>query len=107
VPLRLTAPRLHATASDAFPLLAKLPSTTFLRRMAATEIATGAALLAPVVPNTLAGAPLTAFSAALMAMYLRTPSMHKPHSVWPTPAGIGVSKDVLDAGHRPQPAHRP
>jgi uncharacterized membrane protein YkgB len=46
------------------------------------------------VPNAIAGAALTAFSSALMAMYLRTPTMHKPGSVWPTPAGIGVSKDV-------------
>jgi hypothetical protein len=27
-------------------------------------------------------------------MYLRTPAMHEAGSVWPTPAGIAVSKDV-------------
>jgi hypothetical protein len=31
-------------------------------------------------------------------MYLRTPALHKPHSVWPTPAGIGISKDVWMLG---------
>lgn len=69
-----------------------------MHAMAAAEITTGAALLTPVVPNAVAGAPLTAFSAALTAMYPRTPSLHKPHSVWPTPAGIGISKDVWRLG---------
>jgi hypothetical protein len=27
-------------------------------------------------------------------MYLRTPALHNPGSVWPSPAGIGISKDV-------------
>jgi hypothetical protein len=31
-------------------------------------------------------------------MYLRTPALHKPRSVWPTPAGIGISKDVWMLG---------
>ena len=26
------------------------------------------------------------------------PSPHKPHSIWPTPAGIGISKDVWMLG---------
>ena len=78
------AARMHAMATGAFPVLGKLVPTTFLRLLAAAEITTGAALLTPVVPNAMAGAPLTAFSAALTAMYLRTPSLHKPRSVWPT-----------------------
>jgi uncharacterized membrane protein YphA (DoxX/SURF4 family) len=85
---------MHGMAAGAFPVLGKLAPTTFLRLLAAAEITTGVALLAPVVPNAVAGAPLTAFSAALTAMYLRTPSLHKPRSVWPTPAGIGISKDI-------------
>jgi hypothetical protein len=47
-----------------------------------------------VVPNAVAGAALSTFAGGLVTMYLRTPSLHKPQSVWPTPAGIGVSKDV-------------
>ena len=46
----------------------------------------------------LAGATLSAFAGALTTMYLRTPAMHKPQSVWPTPAGIAVSKDVWMLG---------
>ena len=58
----------------------------------------GAALLMPFVPNRLAGASLTAFAGALIALYLRTPALHRPGSVWPTPAGIAVSKDVWMLG---------
>ena len=58
------AERMHAMAAGAFPMLGKLAPTTFLRLLAAAEITTGAALLTPVVPNAVAGAPLTVFSAA-------------------------------------------
>jgi hypothetical protein len=51
-----------------------------------------------VVPGALAGVALTGFSGSLLTMYLRTPAMHKPGSVWPTQAGIGVSKDVWMLG---------
>ena len=53
------AQRVHATAAAAFPFLAKVPPATFLKPLAAAEIATGAALLMPAVPNKLAGAALT------------------------------------------------
>src|SRR5664280_2048278 len=88
----------HGMAAGAFPLLRKIPPKPFLKALAATEIATGAALLAPVVPNRLAGASLTAFAGGLMTMYLRTPAMHKPGSIWPTSAGTGISKDVWMLG---------
>ena len=88
----------HAMASGAYPFLAKIPPATFLKALAAAEIGAGTALLLPVVPNKLAGAALTAFSGSLLGMYLRTPSLHEPGSVWPTRAGIGVSKDVWMLG---------
>jgi uncharacterized membrane protein YphA (DoxX/SURF4 family) len=88
----------HGMASGAFPFLADVPPTTFLKVLAVAEIGIGAALLAPVVPNRLAGAALTAFAGGLVTMYLRTPALHEPNSVWPTPAGIGVSKDVWMLG---------
>ena len=68
------------------------------KALAVVEIGLGAALLTPVVPNRLAGAALSAFSGGLVTMYLRTPAMHKPNSVWPTPAGTAVSKDVWMLG---------
>jgi uncharacterized membrane protein YphA (DoxX/SURF4 family) len=88
----------HAMASGAYPFLAKIPPEKFLKALAAAEIGTGTALLVPVVPSKLAGAALSAFAGSLLGMYLRTPSMHKPGSVWPTRAGIGVSKDVWMLG---------
>jgi hypothetical protein len=85
-------------ASGAFPFLAKVPPATFLKALASAEIGTGAALLLPLVGNKLAGAALTAFSGSLLTMYLRTPALHEPGSVWPTQAGTAVSKDVWMLG---------
>jgi hypothetical protein len=88
----------HGMAAGAFPVLAKIPPGTFLKVLAAAELGLGAALLTPVVPNRLAGIGLTGFAGGLVAMYLRTPSLHQPNSIWPTPAGTGVSKDVWMLG---------
>jgi uncharacterized membrane protein YphA (DoxX/SURF4 family) len=92
------AKAMHAMATGAYPFLAKVPPATFLKALSAAEIGVGAALLTPVVPNRVAGAALTAFAGGLITMYLRTPALHKPGSVWPTQAGIAVSKDVWMLG---------
>jgi uncharacterized membrane protein YphA (DoxX/SURF4 family) len=84
----------HGMAAGAFPFLTKVAPPTFLKALSVAEIGVGAGLLVPLVPNRLAGAALAAFSGGLLAMYLRTPALHKPGSVWPTPNGIAVSKDV-------------
>jgi uncharacterized membrane protein YphA (DoxX/SURF4 family) len=88
----------HGMASGAFPFLGSLKSTDFLKALSVGEIALGAALLAPVVPAGVAGAALTGFSGSLLTMYLRTPALHEPGSIWPTQAGTGVSKDVWMLG---------
>jgi hypothetical protein len=88
----------HAAAAGAFPVLAKVPPTKFLKVLSAAEIGVGATLLTPIVPNKVAGAALTGFAGGLVTMYLRTPSLHKPGSVWPTQAGTAVSKDVWMLG---------
>jgi hypothetical protein len=85
---------IHAMASDAFPALKSIDAPMFLRALSGAEIATGLVLLAPFVPAGIAGAALTGFSGSLLAMYLRTPSLRKPGSIWPSPQGIAVSKDV-------------
>jgi len=92
------AKAIHAMAARAFPILKDIPPERFLRMLAAGEIAVGTALLAPVVPSALAGAALTGFSGALVAMYARTPALRKPGSIWPSQAGTGVSKDVWMLG---------
>ncbi len=85
---------MHGFAAGAFPFLAKLNPPTFLKLLSAGEIALGAALLVPLVPDEVAGIALTGFSAGLVALYMRTPGMRKPGSVWPTQEGIGLSKDA-------------
>jgi len=92
------AKRVHAMASGAYPFLAKVPPPVFLKALSAAEIGTGAALLLPVVPNKIAGAALTTFAGSLIGMYLRTPALRKPGSVWPSQSGIAVSKDIWMLG---------
>jgi uncharacterized membrane protein YphA (DoxX/SURF4 family) len=85
---------LHGFASGAFPFLAKMNPPTFLKLLSAGELAVGAALLLPLVPDEVAGVALTGFASGLVALYFRTPGMRKPGSVWPSENGIGLSKDV-------------
>lgn len=92
------AEAVHRAAANAFPVLKSVPPDRFLRMLAAGEIAVGTALLAPVIPAALAGAALTGFSGALLAMYARTPALRKPGSIWPSQAGTAVSKDVWMLG---------
>lgn len=88
----------HAMAAGAFPFLKSIPPERFLKVLAAGEVLTGALLLSPFVSNAAAGAALTGFSGSLLTMYARTPALRKQGSVWPTPAGIAVSKDVWMLG---------
>ncbi|MEW2709488.1 hypothetical protein ACFWG7_31830 [Streptomyces koyangensis] len=83
----------HGMARQTFPFLEDIDAPKFLKLLAAGEIAIGAALLTPMVPSRLAGAALTGFAGSLMAVYAQTPGLRKEGSVWPTPDGIGVSKD--------------
>ena len=90
-----TAAGLHGFASSTYPFLKNVPPTTFARALSAAEITIGTALLTPIVPGAVAGAALTAFSAGLLGLYLRTPGMTKPgKSVAPTQDGLPIAKDV-------------
>ena len=89
-----TAKGLHGLASGTYPVLGKLPPEQFAKLLAAGEITLGAALLTPVVPTALAGAALTAFSAGLLGLYLKTPGMRKDGSLAPTQQGMPLAKDV-------------
>lgn len=84
----------HGMAAAALPPLQALRAPTFLRLLAAGEVVIGALLLTPIVPSRVAGSALTAFSAGLMTLYARTPGMRKPGSIWPSPQGTSVAKDV-------------
>jgi hypothetical protein len=93
----------HRMAAGAYPVLRRVSPGTFLKALALAEIGIGATLLTPVVPNRLAGAVLSAFAGGLVTMYLRTPRLHKPGSVGPTPACTAVSMDVWMLAHRARP----
>ena len=84
---------LHGAAAGAFPTLKRIAPERFVRSLAIAEIAVGALLLVPFIPTAIAGAALTAFSSGLVGMYLRTPMLRKPGSVWPSQAGTAISKD--------------
>ncbi len=89
---------LHAAASGAYPVLDKVPPTTFLKVLSAAEIGTGGAPAAARRQQQARRSRLTAFAGSLVGMYLRTPGLRQPGSVWPSQAGIGVSKDIWMVG---------
>ena len=89
-----TAQAVHGMAVGAYPPLAKIEPTRFLKLLAVGELTVGGALLAPVVPPVVAGAALTGFAGSLLGMWWRTPSMHAPGSVRPSQAGTAIAKDV-------------
>jgi hypothetical protein len=89
-----TAAMLHGMAAGTYPFLRGIPPHRFARLLAAGEIALGTALLLPVVPTALAGAGLTAFSAGLLGMYLRTPGMREERSLRPSQQGTSLVQDV-------------
>lgn len=95
---RERAEGVHAMAAGAYRRLTAVPPAQFLKLLAGAEIATGAALVVPLVDSRLAGLALTAFSAGLLGLYWRSPGMRRPGSIWPTPAGMAVSKDVWMLG---------
>jgi uncharacterized membrane protein YphA (DoxX/SURF4 family) len=92
------ATAVHNMAASAFPVLKGIPPSRFVRLLAIGELGTGAALLSPFVSTGAAGAALTTFSGALLAMYARIPTLRQPGSIWPSPAGTAVSKDVWMLG---------
>ena len=83
---------LHGMARATYPFLSAIEPKRFLKLLAGSEIALGAALLTPVVPAAVAGAGLAAFSAGLLGLYLRTPGMHE--KLRPTAQGTAIAKDV-------------
>jgi hypothetical protein len=93
-----TADMVHGMAAGTYPFLRRIPPRQFVRLLSASEIALGAALLLPVVPTALAGAGLTAFSAGLLGLYLRTPGMREEGSLRPTQQGTALVKDVWMLG---------
>jgi hypothetical protein len=95
-----TAKRLHSMASGTYPFLSEMDPGTFAKLLAISEIALGGTLLLPFAPTRVAGLGLTAFSAGLLGMYLKTPEMRREGSIRPAQQGVPLAKDVwlLGAG---------
>lgn len=93
-----SAGRVHSMAAGTYPFLAKIDPPVFVKVLAVGEIGVASVLLAPVVPAWVAGAALTGFSGALLAMYLKTPGMTKEDGVRPTQQGTPIAKDVWMLG---------
>jgi hypothetical protein len=53
----------------------------------------GSALLVPLVPSWLVGAALSAFSGALMRLYLKASGLRQEGSLSPSEQGIAIAKD--------------
>ncbi len=93
-----TAAQLHGFAVGTYPFLGKVKPGDFVKALAATEIALGAALLIPVIPAAVAGAGLAAFAGSMLGLYVRTPGMRKPGSPLPTQEGTALFKDIWMVG---------
>lgn len=94
-----TAQFLHHGAKTAYPgMFDDMDPKTFAKVLSIGEIGLGAALLAPMVPATVAGAALTGFGASLLRMYLKTPGMTQADGIRPTQEGTAVAKDVWLVG---------
>lgn len=87
------AKHLHAVAKDAYPMFENVDSAVFTKALSIGEMALGGALLLPIVPEWMAGAGLTAFSAGLLGLYARLPGMRQPGSVRPSDDGLPLAKD--------------
>ncbi|MGI8948770.1 MAG: hypothetical protein ACR2FV_12535 [Ornithinimicrobium sp.] len=93
-----TAQTLHGTASTAYPFLEDMKPKDFAELLAYGEIALGTALLAPMVPSTVAGTGLAAFGGALFGMYLKLPGMTMDDGIRPTQDGLAFAKDIWMVG---------
>lgn len=88
----------HDRACVAFPFVRRLEPRVFARLLGLGELALGGALLSPMVPPATAGLGLTAFSTALLRLYLKTPGLTKEDGIRPTAQGTPLAKDVWMLG---------
>ncbi|MDR7328767.1 hypothetical protein [Corynebacterium guangdongense] len=84
---------IQEAAASGIPALKNLPAEKFGTYLGYAETALGAALLAPVVPNWVAGAGLTAFGSGLLTMYFSNPENTEEDGIRPSYEGISLAKD--------------
>ena len=88
-----TAQGLHGFASTAYPQFQEMEPQQFAKLLGAGEVALGAALLAPMVPSTVAGLGLAGFGTGLLGLYARVPGLREEGGIRPTEQGIAIAKD--------------
>jgi hypothetical protein len=93
-----SAAGLQQMGSRFLPQLQDMDPKQFGKALSYAEIALGTALLLPFVPSRLAGLGLTAFSASLVGMYLKTPGMTQEDGIRPTQQGTAFAKDFWMLG---------
>lgn len=93
-----SAAGLQKMGSRFLPQLQDVDPEQFGKVLSYAEVALGSALLLPFVPSRLAGLGLTAFSASLVGMYLKTPGMTQEDGIRPTQEGTAFAKDFWMLG---------
>ena len=88
---------LQGFAATGVPAVNNMDPDSFGKFVAYSEIGIGAALLTPVVPRQVAGAALGVFSAGLLAMYFRNPTMTEADGIRPSQEGMSLAKDAFMA----------
>lgn len=86
---------LQGFAATGVPAVTKMSPDSFGKFVAYSEIGIGGALLAPFVPKRIAGGALGVFSAGLLAMYFRNPSMTESDGIRPSQEGMSLAKDAF------------
>ncbi|PFG27601.1 Uncharacterised protein [Corynebacterium renale] len=84
---------LQGFAATGIPALGKLDPDTFGKFISYSEIGIGASLLAPFVPNKLAGAAVAAFGSGLLTLYFNNDNMTEEDGIRPSEDGIAIAKD--------------
>lgn len=80
-------------AATGMPAVRRIPSDKFGSVLGWSEAAVGGVLLAPFVPNFVAGGALTAFSAGLLSLYFADPDNREDDGIRPSSQGLPLAKD--------------
>lgn len=84
---------LQNMAATGIPLMKEIPTEKFGDFIAYSEIGIGATLLAPFIPDRLAGMILTPFAAGLLSMYFGNPENTEDDGIRPSQKGLPLAKD--------------
>lgn len=84
---------LQGMAATGIPAVNELDADTLAKAIAYSEIGIGSALIAPFIPNRLAGLALTTFGSGLLTMYLGNDENTEDDGIRPSQKGLPLAKD--------------